>query len=135
MKQTLDDNSIKALVKYRVERSNETMLEAKLMIDQGYLNGAINRLYYACFYIVSALLIKNKITAQTHAGTKQMLGLHFVLTDKLSPKIGSIYASLFEKRHSSDYDDFAFYDVETVEQLYFQAQDFIHAIMTLIEDN
>lgn len=135
MKQTLDDNSIKALVKYRIERSNETMLETKLMIDQGYLNGAINRMYYACFYIVSALLVKNKITAQTHAGVKQMLGLHFVLTGKLSPKIGSIYASLFEKRHSSDYDDFAFYDVETVEQLFYQAKDFIRVIMTLIDDN
>jgi uncharacterized protein (UPF0332 family) len=132
MKQTLDEESIKGLVAYRVQRSKETMLEARLMIDEGYLNGAINRLYYACYYIVIALLLKNGVSAQTHAGTKQMLGLHFVVTGKLSPKISSIYATLFEKRHSSDYDDFAYYDNETLEKLYPQAIEFIDAIEKLL---
>lgn len=63
------------------------------------------------------MLFKNGITTQTHAVIKQMLGLHFVLTGKLSSKDSSVFATLFEKRHSSDYDDFAFYDRDTVEQL------------------
>lgn len=133
MKETLDEESINGLVDYRIQRSKETMSEARLMIDEGYLNGAINRLYYACYYIVSALLIKNRISAQTHGGTKQMLGLHFVVTEKLSPKISSIYSTLFEKRHSSDYDDFVFYDLETVEKLYPLAYEFIEVIEKLIE--
>ncbi len=49
MKQTLDEESIKSLVEYRIKPSHETMQEARLMIDQGYLNGAINRMYYACY--------------------------------------------------------------------------------------
>ncbi|MEI6752515.1 MAG: hypothetical protein WCK78_05045 [Paludibacter sp.] len=53
MKETLDQESINGLVAYRVERSKETMSEAILMIDEGFLNGAINRLYYACYYIVT----------------------------------------------------------------------------------
>jgi len=133
MKQTLDEESIIGLVNYRIQRSKETMLEARLMIDQGYLNGAINRLYYACYYIVIALLIKNGISAQTHGGTKQMLGLHFVVYGKLSPKMSSIYATLFEKRHSSDSDDFEYYDLETVEKLYPQSKEFIEAIEKVIE--
>jgi len=134
MKRTLDEDSIKGLVVYRIQRSKETMLEARLMINEGYLNGAINRLYYACYYIVIALLIKNGISTQTHAGTKQMLGLHFVVNGKLSPKISSIYATLFEKRHSSDYDDFAFYDKELLESLYPQAIEFIETLEILIGD-
>ena len=128
MKQTLDEESINGLVNYRIQRSKETMLEARLMIDQGYLNGAINRLYYACYYIVSALLTKNGISAQTHGGTMQMLGLHFVVTKKLSPKISNIYSTLFEKRHSSDYEDFIYYDLETVEELFPLASEFIESI-------
>jgi len=58
MKQTLDEESIHGLLNYRIQRSKETLREARLMIDEGYLNGAINRLYYACYYIVSALLIR-----------------------------------------------------------------------------
>jgi len=61
-----------------------------------------------------------------------MLGLHFVLTGKMSPKTTSIFATLFEKRHSSDYDDFAYYDIETVEKLYPQANEFIETIEELI---
>ncbi|MEI6755221.1 MAG: HEPN domain-containing protein [Paludibacter sp.] len=101
-------------------------------IKRNYLNGAINRLYYACYYIATALLIKNGISTQTHAGTKQMLGLHFVVNGKLSLKISNTYATLFEKRHSSDYDDFAYYDKDTVEKLYPQVDEFIHAIENLI---
>ena len=105
------------------------------MLDGGYFNGAINRLYYACYYISIALLIKTGISAQTHAGTKQMLGLHFVVTGKLSPKLSSIYATLFEKRHSSDYDDFIYYDIETVEKLYPQVILFIDTIERLITES
>jgi len=118
MKQTLDDESINGLVLYRIQRSKDTLAEAKLMIDEGYLNGAINRLYYSCYYIVIALLTKHRISAQTHSGAKQMLGLHFVLTEKLPTKTASIFATLFEKRHSSDYDDFIFYDKEMLNELY-----------------
>jgi len=132
MKQTIDEESINGLVVYRIERSKETMAEARLMIDEGYLNGAINRLYYACYYIIIALLIKNGISVQTHAGAKQMLGLHFVVTGKLSPKTSSIFATLFEKRHSSDYDDFIYYDKDTLEKLYHQASEFIQTIEKLI---
>jgi len=38
---------------------------------------------------------------------------------------------LFEKRHSSDYDDFAYYDIETLEKLYPQAIEFIENIEKL----
>lgn len=31
-------------------------------------NSAVNRLYYAVYYAVSALLVKNEIEAKTHAG-------------------------------------------------------------------
>ncbi len=48
MKQSLDEESIIGLVNYRIERSIQTLSEAKLMLDEGCLNGAINRLYYAC---------------------------------------------------------------------------------------
>jgi uncharacterized protein (UPF0332 family) len=132
MKQNLDKESIDGLVSYRIQRSKETLSEAKLMVDGGYLNGAINRLYYACYYMVSALLLKNEIYAQTHSGVKQMLGLHFIITGKLSPKESSVFATLFEKRHSSDYDDFAYYDQEMVDKLYPKTVEFIETIERLI---
>lgn len=53
-------------------------------------------------------LLKYDILTQTHNGVKSMLGLHFVSTGKLPIKIGKIFGTLFEKKHSGDYDDFAY---------------------------
>jgi len=38
MKQTLDKESLNGLVLYRIQRSKETLAEARLMIDGGYEN-------------------------------------------------------------------------------------------------
>ena len=63
------------LVQLRKENAQRTLCEAKLMLDNGYWNGAVNRMYYACFYAVTALLIQHGIKAQTHSGVRQMLSL------------------------------------------------------------
>lgn len=62
-----------------------------------------------------------------------MLGLHFVSTGKLPVKIGKIFGTLFEKRHSGDYDDFAYCDEELVNDLYPQAEMYINAVEELIK--
>ncbi len=84
MKDTLDAESKQALVQYRLERGVNSLEEAQYMAKGGYYNAAINRLYYACYYAVVALLLKNDIPAQTHHGVRSMLGLHFTSKGKLS---------------------------------------------------
>lgn len=46
------------LIKYRIDRSLETYREAKTMTDNKFWNAAVNRIYYSCYYVVSALLLK-----------------------------------------------------------------------------
>jgi uncharacterized protein (UPF0332 family) len=46
------------LIQYRTRRAHEAMEEARLLADTGHWNTCVSRLYYACFYIVSALLAK-----------------------------------------------------------------------------
>ena len=70
MKQQLSEENVKALVTYRLNRAKETLAEVPNLRDMGYYNTAINRLYYACYYALVALLIKNHIQASTHAGVK-----------------------------------------------------------------
>ena len=84
MKETLDEQSRKALVSYRLERADETMKEAEILAREQHYNAAANRLYYACYYAASALLVSNTISASTHAGVKTMLGMHFVSKGILS---------------------------------------------------
>lgn len=133
MKEHLDNESIRSLVAYRIQRSHETMEEARYMLEGGYCNAAINRIYYASFYAVMASLLNNDIQAQSHKGVKAMLGLHFVANGKLSAKLGAVYSTLFEKRHSNDYDDFVYCDPEMAKELLPQADEFVQAIEQLID--
>ena len=46
----------KDLVLYRMARAQETLEDARILANAGRWNVCVNRLYYACFYAVSALL-------------------------------------------------------------------------------
>ena len=54
------------LIKYRISRAFETLLEAELLCKEKFWNAAVNRAYYACYYIVSGLLLKNEINPKSH---------------------------------------------------------------------
>lgn len=129
----LNEKDRKQLVTLRLENAYQTMKEAKLMIDNKYWNAAINRMYYACYYATTALLLNCGLETQTHGGARQMLGLHFVRTGKLSGRLSNFYSNLFSQRHSGDYDMFIFFDQDTVETIYPQANEFIEAIEQLIQ--
>src|SRR6056297_2629462 len=122
------------LIAYRLNRATETLSEIEIHVNNGLWNTAINRLYYACYYAASALLLANDIKASTHSGVRQMLGLHFVKTGKISSELGKVFTDLFDKRHASDYDDFISVSREDVEDLLPSAKEFIEKIITLLEE-
>lgn len=135
MKETLDEQSREALIKYRLERSDETLKEVEILTKESHFNAAVNRLYYACFYAVTALLVANGYSTQSHAGTKTLLGLHFITKGVLSNEHGKTYSRLFEIRHSGDYDDFVYCDKEMIDEYLPKAKEFINAIKVLLENN
>jgi uncharacterized protein (UPF0332 family) len=135
MKETLDEQSRLGLMRYRMERADETMEEAGILAERGHYNAAVNRLYYACFYATQALLLKYHIAATTHAGVKSMLGLHFIMKGIISVEHGKTFNTLFEKRHSSDYEAFAYCDKALVDDLTLLAESFIQRMKELVEEN
>jgi uncharacterized protein (UPF0332 family) len=53
---------IEKYIFYKIGKANKSLRAASLMIDNGFYNEAINRIYYACFYLVTAILFKIKLT-------------------------------------------------------------------------
>jgi uncharacterized protein (UPF0332 family) len=58
----------KDFIQYRLKRAKETIIEIDLLIDVGHWNTVANRMYYACFYSVGALLLTENSKASTHSG-------------------------------------------------------------------
>jgi uncharacterized protein (UPF0332 family) len=121
------------LIHYRLERARETLQEALLMQRERHWNACINRLYYACFYAVTALLALQGLETGKHSGVKSLFNHHWIKPNKISKQYGRLYNTLFESRQEGDYIDFVFFDEEAVEPLIPQVSDFIDSINCLIE--
>lgn len=91
-------------------------------------NTAINRLYYACYYAVKALLIDKGIKAETHNGVRQMFGLHFIKTGTIDKELGKFYSDIFDMRQSGDYEDFIDFNEEDVIDFRIPAKNLIEKI-------
>ncbi len=102
------------LVEYRIKKAKDTIKEIDVHIKHELWSTAINRIYYACFYAVTALLLKNDIDSTSHRGTRRMFGLHFVKTGIIPKETGKFYSEIFDLRHTGDYDDFVDFSREDV---------------------
>jgi uncharacterized protein (UPF0332 family) len=125
--------NIEDLIQYRINRAFETLKEAEKMVENQFWNASINRIYYACFYLVSALLLKKGIDTSTHRGIRQMFGLHFVQTVIVTRELAKFFSDLYDRRQTGDYDDFIFYDKETSDSLLLIAKEFISEIYKLLK--
>lgn len=64
----MTDEERKAVVSYRMDNAVRTLNEVLDHSERGYWNTAVNRMYYACFYAASALLVANQIEVKSHDG-------------------------------------------------------------------
>ena len=128
----LNDEDRNILVRLRLEKAKEALTEAKGIIELGFWRVVANRLYYACFYAVSALLIKEGIIARTHSGVINQLSLHFVKKGLISAERGELYGQLFDIRQTGDYSDRISIEEQDVVPLLEPAEQFIAEIESLI---
>ena len=114
----MTDEQRNDIVNYRIENAVDTLKEVLDHCENGYFNTAVNRLYYACYYAATALLVAYCIETKSHDGVRQMLGKEFVLTGKIPVELGRFYSVAFSKRSAGDYEDFITHTRETVMELY-----------------
>lgn len=95
-----------AYVRYRTALAREALDVAKLALADGHLRSAVNRLYYACFYIVAALLFSEGHASSKHSGIRSLFNRHWIKTRRLPVEMSSFYRDLFNHRQQGDYDDF-----------------------------
>jgi uncharacterized protein (UPF0332 family) len=129
----LTDEEREAVVFYRIQKANETWKEAEGIAQLGYWNAVLNRLYYACYYMTSALLIYNGHTAQTHAGVIRLFGLNFVIKGLVSKEQSRFYSRLYELRQTGDYDDLYNLTEAEVRPLINAARNYINELELLLK--
>ena len=80
-----------------------SLLYILLLCEAGYWDNVANRLYYALFHAVSALLINDGHNVGSHRGAVGAFGQHYVTTGIFSLDEGKHYSRLQGLREKTDY--------------------------------
>ena len=130
MKEEMDNMT--AYIRYRLEKAEEVYQAACILCEANQWNSAVNRLYYACFYAASALLLYRHISAKSHAGVIGQFSEHIVRPGIVSKEDFRVYAKLLNWRAKGDYSDLYDFCQEDVEPMMSKVRHFIGVVSELI---
>lgn len=103
---SLSDEERRIMVELELERADKIMLQFPTLVEQKYWDTLINRMYYAAFHAVSALLIHNAMRVHTHKGALIVFNKEFVRTGLFSIDEGHLFSQLEGLRERGDYNCF-----------------------------
>jgi uncharacterized protein len=121
------------LVRYRLARARESLAEAALLFANNHVRTAVNRLYYACFYAVSALLLAEGYSSPKHSGIRALFDRHWIVPGRLPKQMGRFYRQLFDARQKGDYADLVTFDRAEVGVWASDAEEFVEQVARSVE--
>lgn len=122
----------KNLIEYRIERSHETLEDAILLYNNEKLFSSVNRIYYAMYYAVNALLLSKGLSSSKHSGVLALFNKDFVSKNIIDKKSGKFFTEMFEFRQKADYKDLVEFKKEDVEVWLKNANEFISEILKIL---
>ena len=128
----IEDN-MTAYIRNRLAKAQETYQAALVLYDACQWNSVINRLYYACFYSATALLLYKKLHAKSHAGVISQFSENIVRTGLVSKDEFRVYAKLLSWRSKGDYSDLFDFTKEDVDSMMQPTKEFIDKVSSLIQ--
>lgn len=123
---------INEYIAYRIDKAEEVYTAAVILYDAGQWNSAINRLYYACFYVASALLLKRGVGAKSHAGVIAKFSECVVRTGEVTADEYRVFSKLLNWRTKGDYNDMFDFSKEDVDDVLQPTRQFIDKVKTLL---
>lgn len=100
---------------------------AENTMADGDFDFAVSRVYYAMFYIASALLGEKDMYFSKHGGVHGAFAQHFVKTGEFDPKYQRWLVTTFSQRIIGDYGATSDFILEDVQEIIGQAHEFLSA--------
>lgn len=115
-----------------LERAEQSIRAARMLVAEGYYDFAASRAYYAAFYSSVAILLSEGLDFRKHSGVVASIHQRFVRTGKLSKEQGKDLNWLFELRNIADYGGVIHVSLSQAEQAIQAAERFFRAAKTLL---
>ena len=130
---SLSNEERATLVALELKKARESYEDISILLNANRLNGAANRMYYAVFHAVCALLINDGHQVNTHKGSHALFNLNYIKTGILPKEYGLLYNQLQTMREESDYNCAYDVDIDELQQRLEPAKNFIDDIEKLIK--
>jgi len=121
------------LILYRRQKSRETLEDAHILFQKSRLFSALNRIYYALFYEVMALLLTKDLSLARHTGIRALFNEHFVKTGKVRVELGRFFSRMYDFRQKGDYADFVQFEEAKIKEWLASAEAFINEVDQVIQ--
>ena len=122
----------KKVVRYWWAKAEESLASAQREFDAGAYPFAVNRLYYAAFYGVSAALLERELSFVKHSGVRAAFHREFIKTGLLEVQWGKLYDQLFADREEGDYTALITFDHEYIASQLPRCMQFLKVLRSLI---
>lgn len=129
---TLTNEEREALIKNYRDKSLETIKKVDFLIKNNEFSLAINRIYYGIYYILCALAIKHQYKTSKHTQLIGWFNKEFVKQNLVDKKYSKLVRKSFENRMEGDYNLFADFTKEEVEQSFEEMKQIISEIQKLL---
>ena len=86
-----------------LERAERALADARVLLRDASVLGAVSRAHYAAFHAARAILRSVGLEARTHEGTLALLRQHFVHSGRLHPDLSRLVAQLQTDRDEAEY--------------------------------
>ena len=100
---SLKEEDRQIMVTLELEKADSTFAEYEGLVEKEYWNTLANRLYYALFHAVSALLINGSREVTSHKGAAIRFHQYYVRESILSVDEGSFYSQMETLREKQMY--------------------------------
>ena len=100
---SLTDEERRIIVQLEIEKAQTIIAQIENLRALQYWDNIANRLYYAVFHAVSALLINDGHSVNTHKGAVVLFGQHYIKTKIFDMTDGKLYSQLQTMREKGDY--------------------------------
>ena len=120
-----------ALIKYRLEEAEDSIKEAEVLLTEGMsMRAVMNRLYYAMFYAVLALLQEKEMGTSKHAGAISLFDREFVKKGVFDERMSKTLHRAFELRQRGDYMERVEVAKSDVDEILSEAKEFVRRVKT-----
>jgi len=94
------------LVRYRMQRAREILVEAEDNLNQNHYKLSVNRSYYPMFTAARALLALKELDSSKHSGVITLFNQHIIKPGLFPKELGKFLPKAKNIRENADYGDF-----------------------------